>query len=397
MGVYAHIDIYLSIHISAMNIKQRGDSLRTTISQVRAGTFDYTRREEPKRDWNLYDQAQTEETILYVENTRLLVDIAWYRICERYHTKKRKPGRPRTPPDSVTKVMLVQEYFGHPNRVAEGDLHLLREKLHVKDDFSYKTIERGFDDDVVRAILFEVLRVTNESVKGDEVSFTFDGNGYSTSSKAHYSCARELQNASRKRKKSKDAVAEGQEEPADAFPQHGTSRKDFVYQVLGVGVKHKLISGVAISVDHSVGETTLFPDVFAQTKELHPDMKEAMGDGIYGVRPCVDVVSSSKATPYFLPRSNVTFKSKGCAGWGPMLMSLQKGPQDWLTHYYTREMSETVNSMISFRFGTPIRQKLDKRKDTAALLRDVAHNIRRMGYLEIIEGIKVDGKMGGTR
>jgi len=34
---------------------------------------------------------------------------------------------------------------------------------------------------------------------------------------------------------------------------------------MGVGVRHKLISGISISPNHSVRETTLFPEVFNQT------------------------------------------------------------------------------------------------------------------------------------
>jgi len=37
------------------------------------------------------------------------------------------------------------------------------------------------------------------------------------------------------------------------------------HAVMGVGVRHKLISGISISPNHSVRETTLFPEVFNQT------------------------------------------------------------------------------------------------------------------------------------
>ncbi|MEA1943901.1 MAG: hypothetical protein U9N07_00935 [Euryarchaeota archaeon] len=49
----------------------------------------------------------------------------------------------------------------------------------------------------------------------------------------------------------------------------------------------------------------MFPEAFDQTLSCHPDL-----------------VSANHATPYFLPRSNVTFKSKGAAGWHDMLFSL---------------------------------------------------------------------------
>jgi hypothetical protein len=59
----------------------------------------------------------------------------------------------------------------------------------------------------------------------------------------------------------------------------------FSYCVMGAGVQHKLISGMAISPK----------------------------DGIYGCRWITDLVSTNDVTPYFLHRINVTFRSKGFA------------------------------------------------------------------------------------
>ncbi len=38
----------------------------------------------------------------------------------------------------------------------------------------------------------------------------------------------------------------------------------------------------------------------------YPNLVNALGDGIYGIRWITDIVSKSNVTPYFLPRSNVT-------------------------------------------------------------------------------------------
>ena len=108
--------------------------------------------------------------------------------------------------------------------------------------------------------------------------------------------------------------------------------------VMGVGVQYKLISGISISPDHSIGETTLFPDAFDQTLCYHPNLENVIGDGIYGCRWITDLVSANHATPYFLPRSNVTFKSKGALGWYDMLFSLWGGPQGWLEGYHMRSL-----------------------------------------------------------
>jgi len=74
----------------------------------------------------------------------------------------------------------------------------------------------------------------------------------------------------------------------------------FSYPVMGVGVQYKLISGMSISPDHSIGETTMFPEAFGQTLDYHPNLDGILGDGIYGCRWITNLVSENNATPHFL-------------------------------------------------------------------------------------------------
>ncbi len=98
-----------------------------------------------------------------------------------------------------------------------------------------------------------------------------------------------------------------------------------------------------------------------------------------------DLVAQDHATPYFLPRNNVTFKSKGYTGWGPMLHSSWKDPHPWLEAYHKRSISEMVNSMLRCRFGAPSNKRLDPRRESQTRLKLIAHDVRRMGYLEAFE------------
>ena len=159
----------------------------------------------------------------------------------------------------------------------------------------------------------------------------------------------------------------------------------FSYAVMGVGVQYKLISGMSISPDHSIGETTMFPEAFGQTLDCHPHLDGILGDGIYGCRWITDLVSGNHATPHFLPRSNVTFKSKGALGWYDMLYSLWEDPQGWLEEYHMRSISETVNSMVKCRFGAHAwGNGLNRGRRLRRGSKLVGHNIRRVGYLEVM-------------
>jgi hypothetical protein len=48
---------------------------------------------------------------------------------------------------------------------------------------------------------------------------------------------------------------------------------------------------------------------------------------------------------------------------------------------------ETVNSMVKCRFGATLRKRLDPRKETESKLKLVAHDIRRIGYIEALDDI----------
>jgi len=368
-----------------MSSKQRGDELRKIIKNIREGTFKYESKEPVTTNWTQYDKAQIHEMANYLDNIRDLVEEANRRIKVRTPPGKRGVGRPPTDPADVAKALLLQTYADASNRAAEGLLLLFREKLGIGHHFSYKTIERGYDRDSVNKILDEIVVITNESVEGKEETFSFDGTGFSASNKENYADKRQKQNSNKDRKKTKSASPTEKESADDSFPKsNSTAKMGFSYAVMGVGVQYKLISGISISPDHSIGETTMFPEAFGQTLNCHPDLDGVLGDGIYGCRWITDLVSANHATPHFLPRSNVTFKSKGALGWYDMLYSLWEDPQGWLEEYHMRSISETVNSMVKCRFGAPLRKRLDSRKETETRLKLVGHNIRRVGYLEVM-------------
>jgi len=367
-----------------MPSKYVGEELREIIKKIRDGTFEYRNRDEAETDWAKYDAAQIKEMANYLDNLRDIVNEADNQIRSRTIPEKRHPGRPETNPADIAKTLLLQTYTESPNRVAEGLLLLFREKLGIGQHFTYKTIERGFDRESVDKILDEVVAITNECV--DEKTCSFDGTGLSASNKENYADKRQKQNSKKNQMKS-HSVSDDQND--DRFPMANSSSKmGFSYCVMGVGIKYKLISGMSICPDHSIGETTMFPEAYYQTLQNCPNLENVLGDGIYGVRWITDIVSKSNVTPYFLPRSNVTFQSKGFAGWYDMLFSLWNDPQLWLEHYHMRSISETVNSMVRCRFGAPLRKRLDPRKETETKLKFVAHDIRRIGYIEILDDIK---------
>lgn len=354
-----------------MNWVQKTKQLQETISEIRERTFPYINREPKKIDWSLYDIAQCREISDMISSIGIFVDYAVARVLPQ-SCQEKIPGRPPLPPDDIAKILLLQSYLGEPNRPAQGLVYLFQEKLGLKTEFSYKSIERGYDNKKVHEILRCVFTITDNCVSGLEKIFSVDGSGAPTSIKQNYSNDREHQR-NKHQENSSDHLAKG-------FSKH-----DYVYREAIIGVKYKLFAGWVSTVNHKIGETTLFPDVFSQAIKNHPDMEKIVGDGIFAARWICQLVGKHKVTPRFLPRKNVRFRAKGVREWTEMLLSLFGTPQEWLQDYHLRSNSETGFSNLVLSNPHPLRKKLPERRETEDYLRPIVHNIKRLCYLRYLD------------
>ena len=345
--------------------------LRETLSHIRKGEFPYKEKEQKKIHFAHYNQAQINEIADVLDSIRDIVDAAYDR-AQKTNSAKR-PGRPPTPAKDVVKVLLMESYFGVSDRVAEGFLRLFREKLAITSDFSYKTIERGYDPERTRELLDEIFKITNEIGNSNETKFSIDGTGDPVTAKVNYESKRSQQ---RKQKQTPP-----DQEHADAFPG---KKHDFQYSVFTIGTDTKIIGSFSTTDDHGRGELSFFKDVVEGTLSNCPKFESLCGDGIYANRVACALLEEHGIAPFLLPASNVTFRSRGVPLWKNMLHSLVEKPQVWLESYHDRSISETVNSMLKRREPTKIRKKLSQRKATEETLKFNIHNLRQVCYLKYL-------------
>jgi transposase len=350
--------------------------LRELVVAVREGTFHYEGRPKRSLDWSSYDEAQVREVSDMLALIRRFVEVASGRIPpEEYQRRGR--GRPIAyPPSDVAKALLLQSYFGVSNRVAAGLVDLFKEKLGISRAFSYKTIERGYDPSLVTRILHEVFRLTNEVGNAKEDTFSFDGTGDPTSTKANYESVRSEQ-------RRKDDEGKG---PTGSWPSSSSNNKrGFQYAESSVGVHTKIIAGFESTPDHSVGELSMFPSVVSQTHINCPGMEMALGDALYSTRNACSAVAQHGATPYFFPKVNSIFMSHGVPSWKEMMYEFVEDPQRWLSVYHMRSISESVHSVDKRRFPWKLKKRLPRRRQTESFLRRDVHNIRQYSYLTYMQ------------
>lgn len=366
----------------SIDFAKTGVLVRKLITAAREGTLEYEHRTPEKIDWGLYDLAQTREIADTLELTRHLVDAAEARLLPRAARRARKRGRPPTPAADIAKVLLMQTYFGVPNRVAEGLLQLFGEKLGISREFSYKTIERGYDREAVNRLLDEVMALTNTPVQGLEKVFVPDGTGMPSSGRENYAEKRARQPT--KTREVGGWPEEGAKGTGEAPPR---SPRRPVFGAGIIGARSKLWTSWRGSCDPHTGELSHFGANLARTKALHPEMEWVLGDGLYAGRPSCRMVAEVGAVPRFLPRRNATLKREGVKAWADMLLSMAEDPQRWFGEYYQREAVETGNSMTKNRKGA-LRKRLNRRKETETYLRFVQHNVRRLAQLRWLWGLR---------
>ena len=108
----------------------------------------------------------------------------------------------------------------------------------------------------------------------------------------------------------------------------------------------------------------MFPDIIAQTVNMCPQIEVMLGDALYSNRKICSITEGYGIRPYFLPKTNATFRVKGVESWKTMLYDFVDNTQEWLVKYHMRSISESVNSMMKRKMPVKVRKKYPLGKNT---------------------------------
>jgi transposase len=342
-----------------MGLKKEQEKFDSLIKQLKEDEFKYVPREEKEIDWSKYDLAQINEMNDMLLLIRDAVDEAALRLGIDDIYKKEGPGRPPNHPGDLAKAVLVQQYFSVSNRVAAGLVKLFMEKLKLKGTFSYKTIERAYEEPMVILILEEIFKISQEPVEDKEHVFAPDGTGVSTSMKNNW------ENDRRK----------------------GGNTKGYEKMVAMVGCTYKLISAFEQTVNPEDHESPYFEGLLAETASSYDRIDLVAGDSAYLSRDNCDFVARIGGVPRFFPKQGLTLKRRGSKAWSDMLFDFISDPQKWLHDYHPRSISESVFSVFKRDFPIPLRKRLDIRRAHELFARVCNYNLKRLCYLRYLEGI----------
>jgi len=328
------------------------------IKDLKEDKFKYTSKKDEEIDWGRYDKVQINEINDMLLMIKEAVDVAYQRLNIEAKIDKGS-GRPSNNPADLAKALLMQQYFGVSNRIAVGLVILFKEKMRVSDTFSYKTIERAYENSLVTLILKEVFRMTQEPVKDKEKVFAPDGTGLPRSMKLNWENDK------------------GQE----------YSYKGYEKMITMIGCKYKIFSAVEITDHPHDHESPYFQSLLHQTREGYDQISSVPADSAYLSRDNCTMITGLDAIPRIYPKEGITLNKKGSSGWTEMLLDFIKDPQEWLREYHTRSIAETGFSTFKRDFPKPLRKRIKNRRKQEAFTRACDYNIKRLCYLKYLEDI----------
>ena len=314
------------------------------------GWLKYEPREKKEIDFTKYTIAQVNEINNVLILIKRVVDDAYRSLPETYET-----GRPSKSACDKAKAVLVQQFFQSSNRVTEGFVKLFKEKLGIKENLTYKDIERAYENPEVALIIHAAHGLSNEPVADKERNFSIDGTGLPESSKRNYASDKEK----------------------------GKEMKGYEKLVAIFGNNYKLIGACDIA-DAKDNESPYLMPLLDELMEIYEELDLFQGDAMYLSRDNCDAIVSYGGTPRIYPKSNTVLNQKGSKAWTQMLLAFINDPQKWLEEYHMRSISESGNSVIKRRFPRNLLKRDDTRRKCEAFSRACVYNLRQLNYIHYL-------------
>lgn len=330
--------------------RQEQKKLRFLLKGYEEGWLKYEPREKKEIDFNKYTIAQVNEINNVLVLIRHIVDEAYMSIPEMYET-----GRPSKSSCDKAKAVLMQQFFQCSNRVAEGFAKLFREKLGIRENLTYKDIERAYENPEVALVIHSAHQLSNEPVASKEKNFSIDGTGLPESSKQNYANDKEK----------------------------GREMKGYEKLIAIFGNRYKLIGACDIADAHD-NESPYLAPLLSELMEVYEELNLFQGDSAYLSRENCDAIALYGGTPRIYPKSNTVVNARGSKIWTRMLLAFITDPQKWLEEYHPRSISECGNSVIKRRFPRNLLKRDCTRRKCEAFSRACIYNLRQLNYIHYL-------------
>ena len=288
--------------------------------------------------WKAYDNAQTNEKLLFM---KLLRD-----LCDNLEQPNYKFGRPTLPISDMIFASALKVYSTFSLRRFMSDVKIAKEMNLVDKVPTYMTVSNYMRKEELTPILKKLISLSSTPLREIEKDFCVDSSGFGTSRFARY------------------------------FDyKWGKEKKYRIWLKAHVmsGVKTNIVSGVEITEGKS-NDSPQLPRLVQETAK-HFEVSEVACDRAYSSRVNLKLIENVGAVPYIPFKKNITGKRAKYGIWRKMYHYFLYKHDEFLEHYHKRSNAETIFHMVKTKFRDNLRSKDSVSQVNELLLKFLCHNI----------------------
>jgi len=305
------------------------------------------------QDWVAYNQAQTQEKLLFIE---LLYELT----SQIPQPKYKGNGRPPTNLGEMVFTCCLKTYLDFSSRRSESDIQLVKQLGYIAHAPHFNTLLKYLNKPIMKKVLMKLIEMSSLPLKEVEEDFAMDASGFSTIMTSNWN-------------KSRNNYSE---------------RRSFKKAHVMSGVKTNIITHIEVT-DGYIHDSLMLENLVVATNK-HFQMKEVSADKGYSSQKNLQIIARHGAIPYVLFHTNAKRTEDKLLIWRVMLQFFREHREEFMEHYHKRSNAESVFSMMKRKFGAFVRARNSLAQENEVLCKALCHNICVL-IQEMFElGIKVD-------
>jgi transposase len=333
------------------------DNNSTFCSTVTEGDSSETASEAERitypQDWAAYNEAQTNEKLLFLSLMGELVQ----QVEEPPRTGA---GRPPANVGEMIFACCVKTYLNFSSRRTQSDLQLAHQLGYLTFVPHFNTVLKYLNDPNLTNTLMRLVEFTALPLQQLEDKFAVDSTGFSTSTFSRWNGIR------------------GREE----------DHRLYVKAHVMCGVRTNVICSIRVTPGE-VADSKLLPELVTSTAQKFK-VREVLADKGYSSRKNLEAVRRHGGIPYIAFRRGATAKTKGNLVWRDMVRFFRDHKEEFLAHYHLRSNVESVFSMIKRKQGASLKTKSYVAQVNELLCKALVHNICVLIQEIYVSGVTVD-------
>lgn len=291
------------------------------------------------QDWIAYNQAQTQEKILFLE---LL-----YELTSQVPQPKRKgAGRPSANMGGMIFACCLKIYLNFSSRRSESDIRLSQRLGYLQHAPHFNTVLKYLRKSEMKKNLMKLIELSSIPLKEVEENFALDASGFSTLMLCNWNKGKHLDG----------------------------ERREFKKAHIISGVKTNVITHIEVSEGYM--HDSLMFEILLRGTSKNFEMRELYADKGYSSEKNLDIACRYGVIPFIPFKRDIERVSENkLLIWRMMFKYFHEHKEEFLKHYHLRSNAESVFSMMKRKFGGFVRSKDPIARENEILCKALCHNI----------------------